>query len=564
VTVASRILRRLAHLDRAETEDVAVDRDLPMLAEAGVTLLADRWYPRTVPARELPVVLLRSPYGRRTLGPVARLMAERGYQVVIQSVRGTFGSGGTWEPFRNERADGRVTLAWLAEQSWWSGEMATWGASYLGLTQWAVAVDGPPALRAIAPNVTATRFRDIVVYPGGSFALETGATWLYLLDHQELPLHRIVVSQIRARRGLTPAYTTLPLSGAESAVVGHRIDAYQDWLVHERLGDEWWDPVDFGRDLSKVPPASLVGGWYDIFCPAQIDDFVALRHAGRPARLTIGPWTHTSPKGAGVALRDGLDWFDIHLRGRAGRARPHPVRLWIIGADRWADVPEWPPPAVTERWHLHPGGGLDRAAPVASEPDRWRYDPADPTPGTGGASLNAANAGPRNQRRREQRADVVCFTSAPLDRAVTFAGPLHAELWLRPSSAWTDVFVRLCIVDRRGVSRNLSDGILRLEPVPADGGPDGVRSTGSAEWGDATREADGCVRVRLRMWPTAVTFAPGQAIRLQVSSGAHPLFARNPGDGARLGVGERLVPVDVALLHDPAHPSGVDLPRSTI
>jgi putative CocE/NonD family hydrolase len=561
MTRTSRVLARMARLAPAETDDVAVDRDLRMLAEADITLLADHWYPVGADLTTVPLVLLRSPYGRRQLGPVGRLMAERGYQVVIQSCRGTFGSGGQWDAFRNEQADGRVTLDWLAEQPWWSGRMAMWGPSYLGLTQWAVAVDPPTSLKAIAPNVTASRFRDIVVYPGGSFSLETGATWLYLLAHQELGWRRVLRAQLAQRRhALRPAFTTLPLSAADSSVLGRPLNFYQDWLAHERHGDEWWDPVDFSQDLSPVPPANLVGGWYDIFLPAQIDDYAALRAAGREAQLTVGPWTHASSAGMAEALRDGLAWFDVHLRDQPERRRPWPVKLWVMGRDRWVGLRAWPPPAVIQRWHLHAGGRLDRDKPERAEADRYCFDPADPTPGIGGPSLNAANAGAKDQRARESRADVLTWTSRPLPADTTIAGPLTAEIWLRSSSEHTDLSVRLCRVDRRGRSLNLSDGILRIEPD----GDGGICSAASPAWGEAARVCDGSIRVRLRMWPTAVRVGKGQRVRVQVAGGAHPLFARNPGGGERLGPGTRLVPVTHDILHDPDHPSGIDLPVSSI
>jgi putative CocE/NonD family hydrolase len=572
VTVVSRILGRLAHLPPAEHTEVEVEHDLPMTTADGAVLLADRLCPVGVEATTLPVVLLRSPYGRRQLGPIGRLIAERGYQVVIQSCRGSFGSQGTWEPFRNEAADGREALAWVSSQPWWSGRLGTFGPSYLGLTQWAVASDPPPFLQAMALHITASRFRDIVVYPGGSFTLETGATWLHLLQHQELGWRDLIRAQIAARRSLGPAYTTLPLAKAEQSVLGREVGFYQDWLDHERPGDPWWDAVDFSRDRSHVPPATLVGGWYDIFLPAQVDDYTALVAAGRDARLTIGPYTHASAKGTAMALRDGLEWFDARLRDRPGRLRRHPVRLWVMGSERWVDLPGWPPPSIVQAWYLQAGGGLGRTPPDISPPDRYRYDPADPTPGTGGPSLNAASAGGRDQKAREQRRDVLTYTSAPMAVPMTIAGGVDAEVWLRSSLPTTDLFVRLCVVSRKGLSTNLCDGIMRIAPIGgnpyatarADAGEDEVVATGGPEWGTAERTADGTIHVRIRMWPTAVTFGRGERVRLQVSAGAHPLFVRNLGSGERLGTGTRLVPVDHEILHDPAHPSAVRLPLSSI
>src|SRR5580704_14113266 len=167
MTAGSRILGALAKLPPARTHDVTVERDLEAKMADGAVLLADRWFPSRTSGAAPPVVLLRSPYGRRQMGPLGRLFAERGYQAIIQSCRGTFGSGGGWEPFRHEREDGRATLAWVAAQPWCDGSMATFGPSYLGLTQWALVDDPPPGLRAMAPAVTATDFRRSVVFPGG-------------------------------------------------------------------------------------------------------------------------------------------------------------------------------------------------------------------------------------------------------------------------------------------------------------------------------------------------------------------------------------------------------------
>jgi len=558
MSLSSRALSRLAGLAPAETTRIGVERDLPMVADDGVVLLADRWYPLgTGRAGPAPIVLMRSPYGRRRLGPVARLFAERGYQVVVQSCRGTFGSAGEWLPFRNERADGRRCLAWLAEQPWWSGTLATFGPSYLGLVQWAVLADPPPALRAVALDVTASCFRDIVVYPGGTFALETGAAWLDLLDHQEAGVLELVSSRLSARRRLPAAGKTLPLAEAETAVIGHRVGFYQDWLVHERPGDPWWDPVDFGTKLDAVPPATLLAGWYDIFLPAQLRDYQALVAAGRTARLTVGPWTHASTAAALAGVRDALEWFDAELKGDPRRVRREPVRLFVQGEERWRELSAWPPPAITERWHLQPGRGLARDSPTPSTPDRYHFDPAAPTPSAGGPSLDAARAGRRDQAERERRSDVVCYSSTPFDGPYTVAGEVRAEIWLTASAWHTDLFVRVCDVDPAGRSTNVCDGILRLEPDGA-----GLRSLGAAGDGDVSLGADGVARVSVNLWPTAYTFGTGHRLRLQVSAAAHPLYARNLGGGERLGSGTVLVALDHVVHHDPEHPSALELPRS--
>ena len=91
--------------------------------------------------------------------------------MIIQSCRGTGGSGGTFQPWRHERADGQATVAWLRQQDWFTGELATIGPSYLGYTQWALAADPPPELRAMIVQVGVSAPYPLC-YPGGAFALE--------------------------------------------------------------------------------------------------------------------------------------------------------------------------------------------------------------------------------------------------------------------------------------------------------------------------------------------------------------------------------------------------------
>ena len=136
----------------------------------GVTLLADHYLPRGDEARG--TILVRTPYGRGF--PWAHLygvaFAEQGFHVLLQSCRGTGGSTGRFEPFRNEAADGQATVAWRREQDWFSGRLGTIGASYLGYTQMVLAEEPPPELKAAVVQVgidDPVKF----MYPGGAFAL---------------------------------------------------------------------------------------------------------------------------------------------------------------------------------------------------------------------------------------------------------------------------------------------------------------------------------------------------------------------------------------------------------
>ena len=265
----------------------------------------------------------------------------------------------------------------------------------------------------------------------------------------------------------------------------------------------------------------------------QLRDFQLLQQAGRPARLTVGPWTHLSQDPAPV--REALDFGLPLARGEQPAQRP-PVRLYVMGEETWREFPSWPPPGYQpRRFHLQPGGGLSSEPPGESAPDRYRYDPADPTPAFGGV-LMSRSGGRVDNTELEARPDVLGYTTATLGADVEVIGEVSAEIWFRSSLRYADVFVRLCDVDPRGRSRNVCDGLVS-------------RSTASEL---------GCVTVRL--WPTAHRFRAGHRIRVQVSSGAFPRYARNLGTGEPRRTGSTLRTADQEVYHDPGHPSAIILP----
>ena len=160
-------------------------RDVAVEMPDGVVLLGDHYRPAG-DDRPLAVVLIRSPYGRAGLPGLvfAAPLARRGFQVFIQSTRGTFGSGGLFRPFSTEREDGLATLAWLRDQPWCDGQVAMTGASYLGHTQWAVAPYADPPLRSVCLNVTAAKFT-AAFYQHGVPSLQNALNWTGLIGRQE-------------------------------------------------------------------------------------------------------------------------------------------------------------------------------------------------------------------------------------------------------------------------------------------------------------------------------------------------------------------------------------------
>lgn len=537
MTVGSRLFAAMLKTGSALTRDVEVRPDIAVSAPDGAKLLTDVYLAR--PGRPLPVILLRSPYGRRgTYGVMGRLFAERGYHAVVQSTRGTFGSGGRID-FDAEAADGRATADWIIEQPWSDGTLGTFGGSYLSFTQLALASTQPPQLKAMALAIWGAE-RRAYNYPGGSFALDRALGWAFTIENQEQPL-AFVRTPLRARKALAPAFRHLPLVDADTVAVGHPVGFYRDWVTHDQPGDPHWAPTDFRRVLKDLGvPVSMLAGWYDMFLAQMLADYQELRDGGQNVRLRVGAWHHTSQDLFRYEFADAFDWFGTHLLGQPAAAATDktPVRVEVMGGVGWRGLTGWPPPdTAVQRWHLHPGGALGTGTPPDSDPDRYTYDPADPTPAVGGTSV--MNCGPRDNRALEQRPDVLTYTSEPVTAPLVITGNVSAELFAASSRPYTDFFARLCDVDPRGKSVNICDGILRLT--------------------DATEEPR---RVTVSLWPTAHQFKPGHRVRLQVSSGAHPRYARNPGSGEPLATATTLYTARQAVYHDPARPSAVLLPVS--
>lgn len=526
---------------------VVIRRNLHVPMPDGVVLLGDRYRPARATG-PLPVVLIRSPYGRAGLAgavfgaPIAR----QGFQMFIQSTRGTFGSGGQFRPFLHERADGLATVAWLREQPWCDGRVATIGGSYLGHTQWAVAPYVDPPLESVSLNVTAARITS-AFYEHGAPGLKNALNWTGQIGRQErgvLPLVPSPVQLAAMRRALRKT----PLQAADVAVAGAPVPFWRDFVDHASPEDDFWAPADHDHaDLTRLPPVSMVTGWWDLFLAEQLRDFAAIRAAGVDARIIVGPWLHGEPAELRAANRADVAWLRHHLSGGPAPSG-QPVRLYLQQASTWLDLAEWPPPADATIYYLRRDGVLATEpepgdAPAAS----FVYDPADPTPTAGGPMLQPPGKQVDNTAI-EARPDVLTYTSGPLAADQDVVGPVNARVYVRTSRQHADVFVRLCDVDEKGVSRNVVDGIQRLSPhivTPPDSGTDGV------------------VAVDVELFPTAYRMLAGHRMRLQVSGGAFPRYARNHGTGEPFGAATAMHRCRFEVFADAVHQGHIVLPLVT-
>ncbi len=510
---AGRAVSSLLNLPPHTTE-YTVHHGLRVPMRDGVDLIADHYKPATTnPAGTL---LVRGPYGRGWPFSMlfARVYAARGYHVVIQSVRGTFGSGGEFAPMAHEITDGADTAAWLRDQPWFSGSFATIGASYLGFTQWALLTDPPPEMKA-AVIIVGPHDLSAPRWGTGSFALNDFLGWSDIVAHQEEPRFRALVRQRRSRKALAAATRALPVGEAGRALLGTGAPWYESWLEHPEHDDSHWAPMQLHQALERTQiPVLLLSGWQDLFLEQALAQYQRLHERGVPVAVTVGPWTHTQmmTKGVPTVIRESLGWLDTHLSGSPTVAR-EPMRIHVNGHG-WKDLPDWPPAMPERALYLQPTGRLGDAVPPDTAPtSRFTYNPADPTPTIGGRLLST-EGGYRNDTRLSQRPDVLSFTGDVLSSDLYVVGSPVIELAHSCDNPHNDLFVRVSEVDSKGRSRNVSDGYLRATPDSRN--------------------------VRIELDAIAHRFRAGSRIRVLIAGGSHPRFARNLGTGEPLISGRQL------------------------
>ncbi|MEY9871698.1 putative acyl esterase [Streptacidiphilus sp. MAP12-33] len=519
------------------------DVDVEATMRDGTVLRADLYRPAG--AGPWPVLLARTPYGKQDPGVLARLdpwaATRRGYLVVVQDCRGRFRSDGRWAPLAHESADGHDTVRWASRLPGADGRVVLYGPSYLGHTQWAAIATQPPELCAAAPELTWWDPYDGLLARGG--AVELG-----LVTHWTLTLGYDVLERRYADRPTERRWARTELDAAVEDLVTRtywELPAERPPSLR-RLGLPLPAPAPAPGSPHglRMPPVLVVAGWFDCFLQGGLDSYTAARRAGTPAALIVGPWSHTDQSGGvdgpDFLLSRELDWFDRHLGQDGGQDPPEPpVLVYVLGADHWRRLETWPPESVQVPWHLHQDGRLSRDAPERdSPPDLFRHDPENPVPTHGGALLMAPGLppGPLDQAGVEQREDVLVYTGEPLTEPLEVMGRISVHLVADSSAATTDWVARLCDVDPQGVSRNITDGILRARDV------DRHVDHGVGVGADRAREH------AIDLWSTAYVFRPGHRVRLQIASSCFPRWDRT------------LEASEQRVFHDAARPSRLVLP----
>jgi len=564
-----------------ETYAIQMERDVIAKMRDGIILRADVFRPKA--EGRFPVLLQRTPYNKANYNangaPFAIRAATRGYIVVLQDVRGRFASDGDWYPFRHELEDGYDTVEWAAALPYANGKVGMFGWSYLGVTQLFAAIAQPPHLVSLFPVVTACDYYDEWTYRGGAFQQFFNESWASLRLAPDT-LNRQVQKSANAMNRVWE----LPLGDFSFFKTGSARDLapyFFDWLEHAAY-DEYWKQWSIGGRFGKIAvPAWHVGGWYDIFLNGTLRNYMGLRAnaaseaARQGQRLMVGPWYHDSasfregkagevnfaPHGCRNEEDEMLRWFDYTLKGIAnGLDQEKPVRIFVMGQNVWREEDDWPlARARNTRFHLHScgranslaGDGVLSTTPPGAEPaDRFLYDPANPVPTQGGGNCcdhDHLAPGVYDQRPVENRADVLVYSTTPLDLDTELTGPVTVELYASSSAVDTDFTAKLVDVHPDGFVRNLADGILRL------------RYRNSYERAQPLIPGE-IYKINIDLWATSNLFRKGHQIRLEISSSNFPRYDRNLNTGEDLPTGKRMVEANQTVYHDRDHPSAVMLP----
>jgi uncharacterized protein len=409
---------------------IVVSKDVMVTMRDGIRLATDLHRPgrdgELVEGR-FPTIVCITPYDKteRRYTEIADFFVPHGYAVVLQDMRDRHRSEGTKEYFHSATPhtgrDGYDTIEWIAAQPWSDGRTGMVGSSYAAITQIRTALEAPPHLTAIWPDVVPTNVYHHQTREGGAMQLHMfWALYIHAADAQEVQGEPAKQEDVwNDLRNLRQLFWEWPWHKGELAL--RHVPALDEALEHyvsRGAYDEWWakkenDYTRFWPDHGDIP-ATMTTGWYDGFPHADTEYFAAMAAQNTaPQRLIVGPWSHVGMRGDvtwtldvdfGPDSRWGpkryfeeqLRYFDAYLKDEGPLDDP-PVRIFVMGGGtgrktdegkldhggRWRDEQEWPLARAQDKVYWLARGALTESETVA-EPRTFTYDPADPVPTIGG------------------------------------------------------------------------------------------------------------------------------------------------------------------------------------
>jgi len=466
----------------------------------GIQLATDVYIPNSN-GEPHGTLLVRTPYNKNDMRDLGKTWAKLGWPTVIQDMRGRYESEGIDTVFRNAHTDGPDTLAWIADQSFCNGNIATFGGSALGINQYYMAGANPDYLACQYVQVATPNLYNTGVQQGGQM-----------------------------RWSLVPRW----LEGQNSL---YMLDEY---LAHENYTLDYWGNVSLEGKWQQVNvPAIHIGGWYDCFSQGTINGFMGYQYHGGPgaqgnSKLIMGPWTHGGGREQGEVVypENAMDNFSIYMfsdmieqctmdNGNSFDEWPS-VLYYVMGdvingsapGNVWLTADDWPVSHEPVSVFMTPSNGLTDTLPTSSDSFTYDYDPTDPVSTIGGQNLNIKR-GPYDQREVENREDVIVFSTDVLSDPVWIAGPVKARLFVSSDCVDTDFTVKLTDVYPDGRSMLITDSIIRMR-----------NRNGYDHW--EFMEPGEIYEVEVDLWSTAYLFNEGHQIRVSVSSSNSPRFLPNP------------------------------------
>ena len=517
----------------------AQPREVLVPMRDGVRLALDLYFP-SGPANGLPVLLERTPYNKTNEGSQAAFWTARGYVFAVQDVRGRFRSEGRFEPFLREGPDGFDTIEWLARQPWCSGKVGTIGGSYHGLVQWLAAVERPPHLTAMVVEVSPTDPQYDFPYEHGVFGLWANLFWIKMLRVPKWDSD----SMVAAFKSIWPAFDDLPVAGQDLKALGEVDEIWRRWCSAGPDSD-YWKPARFLSRVDRITvPVLHQSGWFDGDGIGTKLNYLAMIKAGaKNQRLILGPWRHTDNgrKQRGrdfgeAALMDlqqeYANWFAHWLKGEAGPGGD-PVKLFVMGENRWLTAANYPPPGQPRKYFLAGNFALvpDRGD-GRRDSDQYEYDPGDPTPSPFllGDKMESDYA-----TLLAERKDIVAYRSAPIREPFKILGPMSAVVHVSSDAPETDLFVRISEEDPSHGHFLLAEGKSR------------VRFQGKKP-----------TRVEVDLWHTAIRIAQGNRLVIDIASASFPIYARNLNTGENSLTGTTHRKARVAVHRSAEFPSFVE------
>ncbi|MDP6778663.1 MAG: CocE/NonD family hydrolase [Candidatus Latescibacteria bacterium] len=521
-----------------------------------------------------PTILVRTPYHRVGQFGGAGAFVSRGYALVAQDCRGKYDSEGDYVPLAYEADDGKETLDWIANQRWCNGRIGMWGRSYLGIVQVPAASCGHEALKCIVPSVAPGSFFVDWLRYDGCFALANAVRW------------SLTSATCRNRPPFDhidwPALWRLNTPEAIAETAGFETPVLRNWASHD-VYDSYWAAVDQVPMHEHVRvPGLHVGGWFDHLTRGQFEAYAGIRDRGasddarQGQRLLIGPWGHQTVGNTGPGHSQYGNWdfgTEADLRVMAhefqcldhylkdldnGFSTQQPVKLFLMGQNRWISLSDWPAPEAEERVlylgsdgsaNMRTGdGGLSTTEPGDAREDSYVHDPADPVPTLGGPIYwGIEPKGPVDQRPNLQRTDVLYYRGERLGSATAVVGEPEITLYVASDAVDTDFIARLCVEEASGAVTCLTLGSARCRYRDSWAAPKELVK------GEVTP-------IRIRLTQTGYVFPEGSRIGLMVSSSDFPRIESHTNTMAPPLSGAAGQPATNSVHHGPGALSSLRLP----